>query len=157
MKFSYVTAQEVSELSVKPLSPREIEALNKRLIILSARLSGWYPTLRARYEKSDENSPLRSLVQAMLMDAGRRMANNPSDMESETMGPYAYSRQSDSEGLKGLFLPADLAALEALLAEGEVAIGGSLQLSAPLAKVAVPTAYRRRPIINRYMTRRRGM
>lgn len=99
------------------------ELIDKYLVIVSARLSAWFPTLKSRWLNADPEDPIVDFIPAIVAEAVKKVADNPDGMSSETMGPYAYSRYESQDVFKTLFNDKDLKALEALLDESQSAGG----------------------------------
>lgn len=146
--FSYVGVDDVSPL-VKGGVTSEVsrKMLERKLVTLSAQLSGWFPGLRQIYtdlkaeveaEKAagnaDAYSDLVGLVESMITEAGRSFITNPDRMSSETIGVFAYSRFEDTD----LFDKHDLAALRALLEEAQQEQVGSFKIG--MSATAYPAA-----------------
>lgn len=144
--FTYATADQVAGLIKGGLSHDRIEMLNIKLVNLSSQLSAWHPGLRERWVAEPEDSELRNLVEAMIIEAGRKFINNPDGMSSETIGVFAYSRFDTEDPSREPFSKRDLAALEAILAEernvqvGSFAIQSSMSMY-PAAPMPGPGRY----------------
>lgn len=136
MAFTFVSAEVVTSQMKGTVTGWKLELLESTLENLSARLAAWYPGLRTAYSEAQEDSELRNLVDAMITDAARKIANNPDGMSSETMGPFAYSRFDSEDTSKYLFNLRDLKALEDLLAQGKRKQVGSIRLNTPMKPAA---------------------
>ena len=131
--FTYATADQVAGLIKGGLSPDRIEMLDIKLVNLSSQLSAWYPGLRERWLAEEEDSELRNLVEAMVVEAGRKFINNPDGMSSETIGVFAYSRFDTEDPAREPFSKRDLAALEAILATDQNAQIGSFAIQSSMS------------------------
>lgn len=131
--FTYATADQVAGLIKGGLSHDRIEMLNIKLVNLSSQLSAWHPGLRERWVAEPEDSELRNLVEAMIIEAGRKFINNPDGMSSETIGVFAYSRFDTEDPSREPFSKRDLAALEAILAEERNAQVGSFAIQSSMS------------------------
>lgn len=115
MAFSFVTGEEVKPLIKGSVTGWREDLLTKTLENMSARLSAWYPGLRAAFSEADDDSDLVGLVKTMISEVARKVVTNPDGMSSETAGPYAYSRFDSEDYAKSMFNRQDLASLELLL------------------------------------------
>ena len=144
--FSYATADRVAGLIKGGLSNDRVEMLEIKLVNLSSQLSAWYPGLRDRWLSEPEDSELRNLVEAMVIEAGRKFINNPDGMSSETIGVFAYSRFDTEDPTREPFSKRDLEALEAILEAdknqqvGSFAIKSSMSMY-PAAPMPGPGRY----------------
>lgn len=116
MTFSFVTVDAVEPFLKGVSSDQRKKLITAYAENISARLCGWYPTLKGRWDADEADSPLRVFVTAMVTEAVRRRVNNPDGFSSETIGPFAYSKFDSEDSFKNLFLARDLTALEAMLA-----------------------------------------
>ena len=116
MAFSFVTVDDVEPFLKGVSSDQRKKLITAYAENISARLCGWYPTLKGRWDADEADSPLRVFVTAMVTEAVRRRVNNPDGFSAETIGPFAYSKFDSEDSFKNLFLARDLTALEAMLA-----------------------------------------
>ena len=116
MTFSFVTVDDVEPFLKGVSSDQRKKLITAYAENISARLCGWYPTLKGRWDADEADSPLRVFVTAMVTEAVRRRVNNPDGFSAETIGPFAYSKFDSEDSFKNLFLARDLPALEAMLA-----------------------------------------
>lgn len=116
MTFSFVTVDDVEPFLKGVSSDQRKKLITAYAENISARLCGWYPTLKGRWDADEAGSPLRVFVTAMVTEAVRRRVNNPDGFSAETIGPFAYSKFDSEDSFKNLFLARDLTALEAMLA-----------------------------------------
>lgn len=134
MAFKFIEPNDVRPLIKGKLSGWREEFLDAQIELLSARLNAWYPTLRRHWEESDEDSTLRGLIRAMMVEAAKKLVNNPEMMSSETAGPYAYSRFDSEDPYKQMFMPRDLEALEDLLDAERNKQAGHVQMGLPFSR-----------------------
>lgn len=116
MTFSFVTVDDIEPFLKGVSSDQRKKLIAAYAENISARLCGWYPTLKGRWDADGADSPLRVFVTAMVTEAVRRRVNNPDGFSAETIGPFAYSKFDSEDSFKNLFLARDLTALEAMLA-----------------------------------------
>lgn len=114
-KFTYATVEDVAPLLKNGVSGPLEAMLEQKLFMLSAKLSGMFPGLRQVWLDADDDADIKNFVTAMVAEAGRKFANNPDEMSSETIGVFAYSRLEQKDS--GPFAKEDLEALKAMLEE----------------------------------------
>ncbi|MDD2326429.1 MAG: hypothetical protein PHW63_10630 [Alphaproteobacteria bacterium] len=130
--FAYADPVRVARLIKGGANAWQMILLEENLVDLSAKLSAWYPGLRAAWDKDPEGSTLRELVRVMVSSAARKTAVNPEGISSETMGPYAYSKFDSEDTARALFSLQDLKALEALLQAEQNQIRGSFTMKSTM-------------------------
>lgn len=135
--FAFANPERVAKLIKGNVTGERMELLTETLINISSRLNGWYPGLRAQWEESDPDSPLRELVRVMVSEYAKKIVSNPDGMSSETMGPYAYSRFDSEDTAKTIFGKQDVEALERLLNAETKKNVGSITVQPALRPVAV--------------------
>lgn len=123
--FSYADPESVKKIIKGNVDGWREELLIQTLHNASARLNGYFPTLKPIWLEEEDGSAIKELVIAMVAEAARKAVINPDGISSETMGPYAYSKFDSEDAAKGWFAKEDMAALAALLeAAGDSQITG---------------------------------
>lgn len=142
--FAYATVEDIRPLVKGGLNQTKEAMLEKKLFMLSAKLTGMFPGLRTIWEEADDDSDLKNFVTAMVIEAGRAFIVNPEGMASETIGVFAYSRFDQKDD--GPFSKDDLAALRAMLEEEMEEQVGSFKMNVghnayPAAPMPTPVSY----------------
>lgn len=139
MAFTYVPAERVALFVTKgTVEGKRLAQLQAYLEMISAWLSGRFPTLKPAFDASPEDAPLRLFVEAAVTNAARKIAQNPDGFSSETMGPFAYSRYDSEDPGKAWFSREELEQIALLLQGYNKTKTLSARMKTPYARVAKP-------------------
>lgn len=141
--FTYATVDDVKPMVKSLFGDKEL-MLERKLVMLSSKLSGLFPGLRTIWQEADEDSDLKNFVTSMVAEAGRKFIINPEGMSSETIGVFAYSRFDD--GRLEPFSKEDLEALRRMLEAESTQVANCFKLGMgdnmhPAAPMPTPHTY----------------